>query len=244
MLKIKKISDYLTKSGQILTDTNVYIVSDEKDAAIIDCGGGIDRAIEYIRKSELNLKYIILTHSHFDHIYYLDKLKEEFKDAKVVASHNMDIKDLDINLLYSVGENNRKTDVDIFVKDKDELYLNKAEKSFVDKDIKERLDIKAGDEMVDFSKDEAIKFVFYETPGHTPDSICIYLIYGNKKYLFSGDTIFKDGVGRSDFYGGSSEYLRASLRKLKRIIQGDAIVFPGHGENTVFRDWKDVFRLV
>lgn len=243
MLKIKKISDYLKKDGIKLIDTNIYVVSDEKDAAVIDAGGGVDLAIKYLKENNLNLKYIFLTHAHFDHIYELDKLKEEYIDAKVVASHNTGISDEEMNMLYTIGEKNRNTKIDILVKDKDVIFLNKFEKAFVDKDIKERLNIKTGENEIDFGKDEAISFKVIETPGHTYDSICFLMRYKNKSYLFSGDTIFKDSIGRTDFCGGSNEYMVTSLRKLKREVN-DAIVFPGHGENTKFKEWKNVFRRI
>jgi glyoxylase-like metal-dependent hydrolase (beta-lactamase superfamily II) len=68
------------------------------------------------------------------------------------------------------------------------------------------------------------------TPGHTPGSICLY----NEKesLLFSGDTLFNGGYGRTDLPGGSTAQLIASLEKLNRLPSG-TLVYPGHGDTTV-----------
>lgn len=70
----------------------------------------------------------------------------------------------------------------------------------------------------------------YHTPGHTQGSV-MYLL--DARYLFSGDTLFKGTIGRTDLPGSSPEAMDATLTKLGEIA-GDFEVFPGHGENTTF----------
>ena len=67
------------------------------------------------------------------------------------------------------------------------------------------------------------------TPGHTRGCVCIHDPEGG--ILFSGDTLFCAGFGRTDLYGGSSMALRASLRRLFGL-PGDTMVFSGHGPVT------------
>lgn len=71
-------------------------------------------------------------------------------------------------------------------------------------------------------------FTVIHTPGHTRGGCCYDL---DGKYLFTGDTLFEDGYGRTDFYGGSSSSLVASLAGLF-ALEGDRIVYPGHGGAT------------
>lgn len=66
------------------------------------------------------------------------------------------------------------------------------------------------------------------TPGHTPGGICLH----TDKILFSGDTLFYEGIGRTDLPGGDSEKLLASIRKKLLSLPDDTQVFPGHGDNT------------
>ena len=66
------------------------------------------------------------------------------------------------------------------------------------------------------------------TPGHTPGGVCYHLPEYNA--LFSGDTLFADGYGRTDLPGGSMAELAQSLKALSRLPGEDAI-YPGHGES-------------
>ncbi|MCK9274396.1 MAG: MBL fold metallo-hydrolase [Syntrophales bacterium] len=64
------------------------------------------------------------------------------------------------------------------------------------------------------------------TPGHSPGSLSFF--WKREKALFTGDVVFRDGVGRTDFLGGSAELLKASIEKLASL---DAeLLLPGHGE--------------
>ncbi|MCR5609765.1 MAG: MBL fold metallo-hydrolase [Lachnospiraceae bacterium] len=74
------------------------------------------------------------------------------------------------------------------------------------------------------------RFKVLFTPGHTLGSICFY--FEQEKVLFSGDTIFNLGVGRTDFPTGSARTLLESINKKLRPLDDDIIVFPGHGEPT------------
>lgn len=72
------------------------------------------------------------------------------------------------------------------------------------------------------------------TPGHTKGSVC----YVSEEYIFSGDTLFRDGVGRCDLYGGSFQTLCRSLSRLS-ALEKDRAVFPGHGEKTTLEYEKN-----
>jgi len=76
-----------------------------------------------------------------------------------------------------------------------------------------------------------------KTPGHTKGGVC-YII-GN--YLFSGDTLFRGTVGRSDLYGGCAKTLRDTVKSLL-AIEKNYIVMPGHGESsTIFYERQHNF---
>jgi len=66
----------------------------------------------------------------------------------------------------------------------------------------------------------------YHVPGHSPGSIAIY--WPNHKVLFSGDLIFKDGLGRTDLPGGNGELLKKSIVSLKGLDVN--CLLPGHGD--------------
>jgi glyoxylase-like metal-dependent hydrolase (beta-lactamase superfamily II) len=66
------------------------------------------------------------------------------------------------------------------------------------------------------------------TPGHSPGGVCFVL----DTVVFTGDTLFAGGMGRTDFPGGSEELIRQSLRRLVTELPGETVVYPGHGEAT------------
>ncbi len=73
------------------------------------------------------------------------------------------------------------------------------------------------------------------TPGHTPGSICLRLD-GDSPVLFSGDTLFRRSVGRTDFPGGSWDDLVNSIETRLLTLPGDLLVLPGHGEETTIAE--------
>lgn len=71
-----------------------------------------------------------------------------------------------------------------------------------------------------------MSFRVLHTPGHSPGSLCLYWI--EAKALFSGDVIFRQGLGRTDLPGGSGEALKASITRLSKLDV--EYLLPGHGE--------------
>ncbi|HCT63170.1 MAG TPA: MBL fold hydrolase [Erysipelotrichaceae bacterium] len=74
-------------------------------------------------------------------------------------------------------------------------------------------------------------FFIHHTPGHTPGSVCIEY----KDRLFTGDTLFKHSVGRTDLYKGSSQDLKQSLRIIAKM-DPHLVIYPGHEEQSTLAD--------
>jgi len=66
------------------------------------------------------------------------------------------------------------------------------------------------------------------TPGHTPGSICLV----KRGFVISGDTLFRNSVGRTDFPGSSNSQLYHSIQKKLLALPDETTVYPGHGDNT------------
>ncbi len=75
---------------------------------------------------------------------------------------------------------------------------------------------------------------FIHTPGHTKGGMCIYV----GGYLFSGDTLFRYSIGRTDFYGGDFEAIINSIKKRLFVLPDDTVVLPGHMEKSTIGDEK------
>ena len=72
--------------------------------------------------------------------------------------------------------------------------------------------------------DEEIRVI--HTPGHSKGSVCLLC----PDFILTGDTLFADGYGRYDLYGGDAHQLAQSLRSLKKY-NGDLTIYPGHGDS-------------
>lgn len=138
-----------------------------------------------------------------------------------------------IMAVQSLRDNGQK----VYIHIEDEEMLYDCEKNcmyeFTGRDLKidkAECPIKDGDK-IEFG-DECL--TVYHTPGHTKGSVC----YISDEYIFSGDTLFKDGVGRWDLYGGNYDSLMCSLKRLKDL-EKDYTVLPGHGEPTTLYNEKN-----
>ena len=81
--------------------------------------------------------------------------------------------------------------------------------------------------------DESLKVM--HTPGHTPGSICLV----GERLVFTGDTLFAGGIGRTDFPGGSVSDMKLSLQKLV-CLPDNFLIYPGHGATSIMGEEKRV----
>lgn len=85
-----------------------------------------------------------------------------------------------------------------------------------------------------------LDFTVLHTPGHSKGSVCLYL--EDEGVLFSGDTLFEAGFGRTDLHGGDVRQMLSSLKALLKM-PGDIRVYPGHGGMTTIAAERARYRL-
>ena len=85
-----------------------------------------------------------------------------------------------------------------------------------------------------------LEFTVIPTPGHSRGSVCLYL--KDEGVLFSGDTLFKEGIGRMDLYGADRRDMLDSLRTLF-ALPATTRVYPGHGDDTTIGAERARYRL-
>lgn len=81
-----------------------------------------------------------------------------------------------------------------------------------------------------------LKWQVIETPGHTAGSMCLWI--EEEDVLISGDTLFAESLGRTDFPTGSSADIIRSIKERLFVLPEDTMVYPGHGEPTTIRHEK------
>lgn len=187
-----------------IISTNCYLVVNEetKEAVIIDLAACPKKLLDYIKEEGLQMKAVLLTHGHFDHIMGIDDFIKEYPVPVYV--HEGDAETMtDVNLnqsrVYTGGYTFSKAQ---YLKDGQVLTL-------------------AG-----------MEFQVLHTPGHTPGGACYYV--EKESVLFSGDTLFQNSVGRTDFVNSSMSDLVRGIREKLFVLPDDVMVYPGHmGETTI-----------
>jgi len=83
-----------------------------------------------------------------------------------------------------------------------------------------------------------IELEVLHTPGHTPGGICLLLKEPKGNIVFSGDTLFRQGIGRTDFAFASLEQLKKSIKEKLFVLDNQTLILPGHGKPTTIGQEK------
>jgi len=195
----KKLVSYKRIVGGPLA-SNTYIVYEGDEAFIVDAGAEPDKVLKTISELGVKVRFIVLTHGHFDHVFYVSRLMDNLSARAYI--HRADITVMKRSSIYGEQFYKEKfvepTSIET-VNDNDKLTLSNKEARII------------------------------HTPGHSPGSICIHI----ENLLFTGDTLFRGTIGRTDLPGGSEELMAQSLRKIAKLPQSTRVL-PGHGhESTI-----------
>lgn len=180
---------------------NCYFVydKDNRTGIIIDPGGNYEDILEKISQLNIDVKAVLLTHGHCDHIGAVKQLKENLNIGVYIHAEDLEmLEDNEKNLseLLRLG--------DIRVSDS---------KKLVDGEI------------LNFGN---IKIEVLHTPGHTKGSVSFLI--GDA--IFTGDTLFRQSIGRTDFPGGSYSEIENSIVNKLYKLNDSFIVYPGHGSES------------
>lgn len=178
---------------------NCYLVWCEatKEAVVIDPGGEGRRILAEIAKEQLQVKYVVNTHGHVDHIAANAevcsatgaKLMIHEDDAPLLSNSNL-------NLALYVGMVLQELQPDVLLHEGDEIVCG-----------------------------EQVRLKVLHTPGHTRGGICLQA----EGMIFTGDTLFAESIGRTDFPGGSYQAIIDSIKNKILPLDDACLVYPGHG---------------
>ena len=184
---------------------NCSIVFDEvaKKAIVVDPGGELEAIQARLAANGLSVVAIVHTHTHIDHVGATAPLQRA--TGATASIHEAD------RFLY------------------DMLPIQAAlvgcaipEKTDLDGSLVDGSSLRAGE----------IEMGVLHTPGHTPGSVTFVVRSGGATLVFTGDTLFRRGIGRTDLLGGDSSLILRSLKGKLLSLPDDALVIPGHGPNT------------
>ena len=190
---------------------NTYLVweSESREAFVLDPCCRPDAVRAFAEENGITVKYLILSHGHYDHVCALDAYLPLFPGVPLLC-HAEEVRvltDIDANVSALFGHPRTFPTPDTTLADGQTVVLGDS--------------------------DTAAVWRVLHTPGHTPGCICLYNEAG--KTMLTGDTLFADGgFGRYDFKYGDVQMLGRSLRRLLSM-DGEIMIYPGHGRSSTIR---------
>jgi glyoxylase-like metal-dependent hydrolase (beta-lactamase superfamily II) len=178
--------------------------SETHKAALIDPGGETELLMRAVREERVQLEKLLLTHGHLDHVGGAQELAEQL-NIPIIGPHQADA--FWLEALPSQAEMFGFPDLDVVTPSR---WLLDGEQ------------VTVGNEVFDV----------IHCPGHTPGHVIFY--NAASSIAFTGDVLFQNSIGRTDFPKGSYEALISSIKE-KLLPLGDDVIFvPGHGPNSTF----------
>ena len=191
---------------------NTYVVSDDtRECVIIDCGAYFDEEFQaiqnYIETQQLKPVHLLATHGHFDHNFGNNFIFETYGlKVEISADDAYLINDLPGQFEAMIGFPLRRQYPEVG------HYFKEGE-------------------TISFGHHT---FEILKTPGHTPGGVTFY----NKEesIAFTGDTLFRMSIGRTDFDRGSYKDIMDSLHNVIAKLPPDTVIFSGHGPKTTLAE--------
>ena len=189
------------------------------EALLVDPGDDAPQILKGLRGlktptgAPIQIKYLLHTHGHLDHIGAAREVKQSLsaaaQPAPAIALHKGD------EPLY------------LQLKMQGSLFgISYDDPLPVDHYLQHEESLAVGD----------LKFSIVHTPGHSPGSVCLRLhddtATGARESLLSGDTLFQGSVGRTDLWGADGDLMFKNIRERILTLDGDTRVCPGHGPDT------------
>lgn len=192
--------------------TNTYFLyrEGENKAIVIDPADTGERIYASLFKNDLKVEGILLTHGHFDHIWGVKALKgavNRERTEKGLEPIRVYALEQERELLGNARMNVSEQAGRAYTLEADEYLRDGQEITIADMTCR-----------------------VIATPGHTAGGCCYY--FEEAGLLISGDTLFQESVGRTDFPTGSMSQLVRSIKDKLFVLPEDTRVYPGHGAST------------
>jgi hydroxyacylglutathione hydrolase len=190
-------------------DKNGFVVGCERthEGILIDPGDEVDELLGAVRDAGLEVRYILLTHAHLDHVTGVAAAKSAL-DVPVYLHHD------DLFLYERVVQQGAMFGFKVQPQPPIDVFYDLTPLYFGDYEV-----------------------AIHHTPGHCPGGVCLQIGRKGEpgRDLFVGDTLFAGSIGRTDLPGGDYATLMRSITEVLFPLGDAATVHPGHGPDTTIR---------
>ncbi len=244
----EKLIHEIIPVGMLQCNCSILGDPETRDAIVVDPGDEVERILEILREQQLNVRAIVSTHTHIDHVGGLALLHAATKAPVLIHEADLELyRHLDMQAQFLGMRTPETTRIEDFVKEGDSVRWGGYAARVI------------------------------HTPGHTPGSISLLVEKGIPRTdaylerarpssakapagahlqahshrhageaasprsgenaaalgrLLAGDTLFQGSIGRTDLWGGSMKDILNSIREKLLALPDETLVIPGHGENT------------
>lgn len=194
-------------TGPLGCNCSIVMDREKKRAIVVDPGGDLETIRARLVALDATVEAIVHTHTHIDHV-------GATKGVQATTGARACIHEAD-RFLY-----------DLLPVQAAMLGIELPEITEMEGSLRDGGSIHAGD----------LEMCILHTPGHTPGSVTFVVKADGATRVFTGDTLFRRGIGRTDLWGGDFATIQRSLREKILVLPDDAIVVPGHGAETTIGD--------
>ncbi len=244
----EKLIHEIIPVGMLQCNCSILGDPETRDAIVVDPGDEVERILEILREHQLNVRAIVSTHTHIDHVGGLALLHAATKAPVLIHEADLELyRHLDMQAQFLGMRTPESMRIEDFVKEGDSVRWGGYAARVI------------------------------HTPGHTPGSISLLVENGQPseqarvgsceadnqrrlrrrricrricadacrrncavaregalapRGLLAGDTLFQGSIGRTDLWGGSMKDILNSIREKLLALPDETLVIPGHGENT------------
>ncbi len=193
--------------GPLGCNCSILADLDAKKAIVVDPGGHLDVIQARLTALGVTVEAIVHTHTHIDHVGATAGL--QIATGAAAKIHEGDRGLYEMLPMQS-------------------MMLGCALPAFaeIDGSLKDGTTLHAG----------SLEVAVLHTPGHTPGSVSFVCSGSGGTRVFTGDTLFRGGIGRTDLWGGDHALIMKSLNEKLLTLPDDAVVVAGHGPNTTIGD--------
>ena len=200
ILEVRAVAPFY-KNGFVLACERTH------EAVLIDPGDEVDELIGVVRDYDVDVRHILLTHAHIDHITGVAAAKDAY-DAPVYLHRD------DLFLYEGVVQQGAMFGLKVRPEPAVDVYYDGSQIVFGDYEVR-----------------------VHHTPGQCPGGVCLQIGKSGTRgeHLFVGDTLFAGSIGRTDLPGGDHSVLMRSITQVLFSLGDDSIVHPGHGADTTIK---------